>query len=99
VAGIMLAGGAGALHLWQSAFWSELGDSGPVCWFGFWVMNTDRQTGRTVTAFLDSPASRPFRRGATFFAAAFLGAVEALTWLIVDPQQFIDCASVRPTRA
>jgi ACS family glucarate transporter-like MFS transporter len=88
VASIVLAGGAGALYLSQSAFWSlssRLGGRASGSLSG--VMNTGNQIGGAITASLTPLIAKYFGWGVSFFVAAGLCAVGALLWLAVDPDQ------------
>jgi ACS family glucarate transporter-like MFS transporter len=98
VASIILAGGAGALYLSQSAFWSVSSDiagrsSGSVSG----VMNMGNQIGGAVTASLTPLIAKHFGWGTSFVVAAALCAVGSLTWLLVDPQKELSLNSVEAT--
>ena len=86
LASVVLAGGAGALYLSQSSFWSVTADiagasSGSVSGF----MNTGNQIGAAITATLTPWIAARFTWSASFFVAAALCVVGALCWLVVDP--------------
>jgi len=86
LASVVLAGGAGALYLSQSSFWSVTADiagasSGSVSGF----MNTGNQIGAAITASLTPWIATRFGWMASFLAAAGLCFVGALCWLAVDP--------------
>ena len=88
VASIVLAGGAGALYLAQSSFWSVTADiagrsAGSVSGF----MNMGAQIGGAVTAQLTPWIALKFGWTASFLVAAALCVVGAAAWLIVDPHQ------------
>ncbi|PYX83406.1 MAG: MFS transporter [Acidobacteria bacterium] len=88
IASIVLAGGAGALYLSQSSFWSVTVDiagksSGSVSGF----MNMGNQIGGAVTASLTPVIAKHFGWGASFLIAAALCAVGALAWLFVNPER------------
>ena len=90
VASIVLAGGAGALYLSQSSFWSVTVDiagrhAGPVSGF----MNMANQIGGAVTSSLTPVIAKHFGWTASFLVAAGLCAVGALAWLAVDPDRQI----------
>lgn len=88
LASIILAGGAGALYLSQSAFWSVTSDiAGTSAGSVSGVMNMGNQIGGVVTASLTPLIAKHFGWGASFFVAAALCAVGSLTWLAVDPQR------------
>jgi ACS family glucarate transporter-like MFS transporter len=86
VASVVLAGGAGALYLSQSSFWSVTADiaggsSGSVSGF----MNMGAQIGGAVTASLTPVLAGQFGWTISFYVAAGLAAAGALAWLPVDP--------------
>ena len=86
LASIILAGGAGALYLSQSSFWSvtaDLGGTSAGMVSGF--MNMIGQLGGVVTASLTPVLANHFGWTASFLAAAGLCAVGSLLWLLVDP--------------
>jgi ACS family glucarate transporter-like MFS transporter len=86
LASIVLAGGAGALYLSQSTFWSVTADiAGESAGSVSGVMNMGAQIGSTVTATLTPLIASRFGWGASFGVAAFLCATGALAWLLVDP--------------
>jgi ACS family glucarate transporter-like MFS transporter len=86
LASVVLAGGAGALYLSQSSFWSVTADiagasSGSVSGF----MNTGNQIGAAITASLTPWIATRFGWTASFLTAAALCLVGAVCWLAVDP--------------
>ena len=86
VASLVLAGGAGALYLSQSSFWSVTADiagasAGSVSGF----MNMGNQVGAAITASLTPWIAMRLGWTASFLAAAILCLLGAATWLIVDP--------------
>lgn len=86
LASLVLAGGAGALYLSQSSFWSVTADiagrsSGSVSG----VMNMGAQIGGAVTASLTPVIAAHFGWTASFWVAAALSLVGAGAWLLVDP--------------
>jgi ACS family glucarate transporter-like MFS transporter len=86
LASVVLAGGAGALYLSQSSFWSVTADiagasSGSVSGF----MNTGNQIGAAITASLTPWIATRFGWTASFLTAAALCLVGATCWLAVDP--------------
>jgi len=88
VASIVLAGGAGALYLSQSSFWSVSADiggafSGSVSGF----MNMGAQFGGAVTASLTPAIAARFGWTASFLVAASLSILGALAWLFVNPNR------------
>ena len=86
VASIVLAGGAGALYLSQSSFWSVTSDiAGRSAGSVSGVMNMGGQFGGAVTASLTPLLAKYFGWGMSFFVAAALCAFGAVTWAAVDP--------------
>ncbi|HZQ24451.1 MAG TPA: MFS transporter [Terriglobales bacterium] len=88
VAGVVLAGGAGALYLSQSSFWSVTADiggtsSGAVSGF----MNMGAQVGGAITASLTPWIAGRFGWAASFLVAAALCGIGAVAWVFVDPAQ------------
>jgi len=88
LASIVLAGGAGALYLAQSSFWSVTAhiagaSSGSVSGF----MNMGAQIGGAVTASLTPWIASRFGWTASFLVAAALCVLGALAWLLVDPSR------------
>lgn len=87
VASVILAGGAGALYVSQSSFWSVTADlaghsSGSVSGF----MNMGAQIGGAVTAQLTPWVAKEFGWTASFLVAAGLCVIGSVAWLFVDPQ-------------
>ncbi len=86
LASIVLAGGAGALYLSQSSFWSVTADlAGRSAGTVSGVMNMCNQIGGAVTASLTPIIANHFGWHASFLVAASLCVVGALSWLPVDP--------------
>jgi ACS family glucarate transporter-like MFS transporter len=90
LASVVLAGGAGALYLSQSSFWSVTADiagrsSGTVSGF----MNTGNQIGAAITASLTPWIAARLGWTASFLVAAALCLVGAATWLAVDPTKVL----------
>jgi len=88
VASVVLAGGAGALYLSQSSFWSVTVDiagasSGSVSGF----MNMGNQIGAALTASLTPWIAARFGWTTSFLVAAALCLVGAVSWLVVDPSR------------
>ncbi len=87
VAALVLAGGAGALYLSQSAFWAVTADiargsSGAVSGF----MNTGNQLGGALTATLTPLIAARLGWTTSFYVAAGLSVLAAAAWLFVDPE-------------
>ena len=88
VASVVLAGGAGALYLSQSSFWSVTSEmagasSGSVSG----VMNMGGQIGGAVTASLTPLIAKHFGWNSSFFVAAALCCGGALLWLVVNTER------------
>ena len=86
LASVVLAGGAGALYLSQSSFWSVTADiagssSGSVSGF----MNMGGQIGGTVTGSLTPWIAARYGWTASFLVAAALCFLGAASWLFVNP--------------
>ncbi len=86
LASVVLAGGAGALYLSQSSFWSVTADiagrsAGSVSGF----MNMGGQFGGALTGSLTPWIAARYGWTASFLVAAGLCFVGALSWLAVDP--------------
>jgi MFS transporter, ACS family, glucarate transporter len=86
LASVVLAGGAGALYLSQSSFWSVTADiagasSGSVSGF----MNMGGQLGGAITGSLTPWIAVRYGWTASFLAAAALCMLGAISWLLVNP--------------
>jgi ACS family glucarate transporter-like MFS transporter len=95
VASVVLAGGAGALYLSQSSFWSVTADiagraAGSVSGF----MNMGGQIGGAVTSSLTPWIAASYGWTASFLVAAALCLVGAVSWLVVNPLNSL--TEVRP---
>ncbi len=87
LATIVLAGGAGALYLSASSFWSVTADIGGASAGSVsGIMNMCNQTAGAVTASLTPFIAARFGWTASFMVAASLCAVGSLAWLLVDPE-------------
>jgi ACS family glucarate transporter-like MFS transporter len=87
----VLAGGAGALYLSQSSFWSVTADiggasSGSVSGF----MNMGNQFGGMITASLTPWIALHFGWTTAFLVAAAICVCGAMSWLLVDPRERLD---------
>jgi ACS family glucarate transporter-like MFS transporter len=94
LASFVLAGGAGALYLSQSSFWSVTADisgSSPGSVSG--LMNMGAQIGGAVTASLTPAIAGRFGWEASFSVAAALCVAGALAWLLVDPKRVLEAPS------
>ena len=86
VASIVLAGGAGALYLSQSSFWSLTADiGGPSSGSVSGFMNTGNQIGAAITASVTPWIAARYGWNASFLIASALCFLGAVCWLIVDP--------------
>jgi MFS transporter, ACS family, glucarate transporter len=87
VASVVLAGGAGALYLSQSCFWSisaDIGKDSAGSVSGF--MNMGNQLGGALTASLTPAIAAHFGWGASFIVAGCLCGAGAVAWLVVRPE-------------
>jgi ACS family glucarate transporter-like MFS transporter len=85
-AAMILAGGAGALYLAQSAFWAVSADIGRQSAGSLsGVMNMGAQTGGIVTASLTPFIADAYGWTASFTVAALIALVGAVLWLFIDP--------------
>jgi len=87
IASVALAGGAGALYISQSSFWSisaDIGGKSAGAVSGF--MNMGGQLGGTLTASLTPLIAKHYGWTASFLAAAALCAAGSLAWLLVHPE-------------
>ncbi len=88
LASLVLAGGAGALYLSQSSFWSVSADigresAGSVSGF----MNMGGQFGGALTASLTPAIANRYGWTASFMVAGCLCAAGAIAWLAVQPER------------
>jgi ACS family glucarate transporter-like MFS transporter len=96
LAGIVLAGGAGALYLAQSSYWSVTADiAGASAGLTSGFMNMGAQLGGAVTAILTPVIAAQFGWTYPFLVAATLSALGAVAWLAVDPSRNLDCMGQR----
>lgn len=94
VAVLVLAGGAGALYLSQSSFWSVTADIGGTSAGSVSsLMNMGNQIGGMISIVLTPWIATRFGWIAAFFVAAALCIVGAIAWLFVDPGERIAAAS------
>jgi len=97
LASVVLAGGAGALYLSQSSFWSVTADiAGESSGFVSGFMNTGNQIGAAITASLTPWIAARFTWSTSFLVAAALCLVGAACWLIVDPTKVLVPANADP---
>jgi ACS family glucarate transporter-like MFS transporter len=88
LASVVLAGGAGALYVSQSSFWSVTADiagasAGSVSGF----MNMGGQLGGALTGSLTPWIAVRYGWTASFLVAAALCVIGAVAWLFVNPQK------------
>ncbi len=97
LASVVLAGGAGALYLSQSSFWSLTADiAGPSSGSVSGFMNTGNQIGAAITASLTPWIAARFSWTASFLVAAALCCVGAASWLVVNPERSLVSAQDAP---
>ncbi|HTZ49052.1 MAG TPA: MFS transporter [Verrucomicrobiae bacterium] len=88
LASLVLAGGAGALYLAQSSYWSVTADiAGPSAGSVSGFMNMGAQLGSAVTALLTPFIASRVGWTYPFVAAAILSALGAVAWFAVDPSR------------
>ncbi|MBC2665854.1 MFS transporter [Novosphingobium flavum] len=93
LASLFLAGGAGALYLSQSAYWTlsaNLGGASAGSVSGF--MNMANQIGGIATASLTPFIAKDFGWSASFLFAAAICLVGAVLWLLIDPDDRVATA-------
>lgn len=91
IATLFLAGGAGALYLSQSAYWTlsaNLGGGSAGSVSGF--MNMCNQLGGVVTASLTPWIAERYGWTSSFGFAAALCLAGAGAWLLIDPEQTLE---------
>jgi MFS transporter, ACS family, glucarate transporter len=87
-AALVLACGAGALYLAQSAFWAVSADiAGEFTGIVSGMMNMGGQIGGACTASLTPLIAAHFGWGISFVVAASLVVIGALAWTVIDPNQ------------
>ena len=88
VASLVLAGGAGALYLAQSAYWAVSADiAGHSAGSVSGLMNMGAQTGGALTASLTPWIAEHFGWTTSFLVAAAVCLAGSLAWLLVNPGQ------------
>jgi ACS family glucarate transporter-like MFS transporter len=86
LATVVLAGGAGAIYLSISSFWSVTADiGGASAGTASGVMNTGNQLAGALTSVATPWIAGNFGWTASFLTAAAVCAVGAVVWLVVDP--------------
>jgi ACS family glucarate transporter-like MFS transporter len=95
LAGLILAGGAGALYISQSSFWSVSVDiAGPSTGVFSSIVNTGGQIGGAATASLTPWIAQHYSWTTSFAVAAALAVLCALYWLTVHPETQLDSEGV-----
>jgi ACS family glucarate transporter-like MFS transporter len=90
LASFVLAGGAGALYIAQSAFWAVVADiAGSSSGSASGLMNMVGQIGGATTASLTPYIADKFGWTESFLVAAALCAVGGLAWFTVRPERQI----------
>jgi MFS transporter, ACS family, glucarate transporter len=88
VAGIVLSGGAGALYLSQSSYWSVTADiAGESAGSASGFMNMGGQFGGALTASLTPVIAQEYGWTSSFLVAAVLSVAGAMAWLLVHPER------------
>jgi MFS transporter, ACS family, glucarate transporter len=88
LASVVLAGGAGALYLSQSSFWSASADvGGAFAGSVSGIMNMGNQIGGAITASLTPLIASRFGWNTSFGVAAGLCVLGAAAWLMVDARR------------
>jgi MFS transporter, ACS family, glucarate transporter len=91
LAGVILAGGAGALYLSQSSFWSVSVDiAGHSSGVFSSMVNMGGQIGGAVTASLTPWIAQRFGWTTSFAVAAALAIFGAFCWMTVHPERPLD---------
>ncbi|MDE1177293.1 MAG: MFS transporter [Edaphobacter sp.] len=91
LAGVILAGGAGALYLSQSSFWSVSNDiAGRSSGVFSSMVNMGGQIGGAVTASLTPWIAQRFGWTTSFALAAAFAVLGAICWLTVHPERPLD---------
>jgi MFS transporter, ACS family, glucarate transporter len=91
VAGVILAGGAGALYFSQSSFWSVSVDiAGRSSGVFSSMVNMGGQIGGAVTASLTPWIAQRFGWVTSFAIAAALAVIGAICWTTVHPELPLD---------
>jgi MFS transporter, ACS family, glucarate transporter len=91
LAGMILAGGAGALYLSQSSFWSVSVDiAGRSSGVFSSMVNMGGQIGGAVTASLTPWIAQRYGWTTSFSVSAALALIGAICWMTVHPEQPLD---------
>jgi ACS family glucarate transporter-like MFS transporter len=96
LASLVLASGAGALYIAQSAYWAVTADiAGPSAGSASGLMNMGAQLGGALTASLTPWIADHFGWTASFLTASALCTLGAAAWLLVDPGRQIGQREIR----
>jgi MFS transporter, ACS family, glucarate transporter len=88
VAGIVLSGGAGALYLSQSSYWSVTADiAGGSAGSASGFMNMGGQLGGALTASVTPAIAQQYGWTSSFLVAAVLSIAGGFAWLLVQPDR------------
>jgi ACS family glucarate transporter-like MFS transporter len=88
LASLVLSGGAGALYLAQSSYWSVTADiAGKSAGSTSGFMNMGAQLGGALTASLTPAIAQEYGWTSSFLVAAALSVVGGFAWLLVDPNR------------
>jgi len=88
VASIVLSGGAGALYLSQSSYWSVTADiAGDSAGSASGFMNMGGQLGGALTASLTPAIAQQYGWESSFLVAAVLSIAGGIAWLLVEPDR------------
>ncbi|MEO6911820.1 MAG: MFS transporter [Edaphobacter sp.] len=91
LAGVILAGGAGALYFSQSSFWSVSADiAGRSSGIFSSIVNMGGQIGGAVTASLTPWIAQRYGWTTSFGLAAAFAIIGALCWMTVHPERPLD---------
>jgi ACS family glucarate transporter-like MFS transporter len=90
LASLVLAGGAGALYLSQSAYWSVTADiAGRSAGTASGLMNMVGQIGAATTSTLTPVIADRLSWTASFLVAAGMAVLGSVAWLFVNPEESI----------
>ncbi len=99
LASLVLAGGAGALYLSQSSFWSVTADIGGVSAGSVsGLMNMGNQIGAALTAIVTPWLATRFSWTTSFRVASAFCVIGAASWLIVDPSHQLESVEQPPPK-
>ncbi len=97
LAGVILAGGAGALYLSQSSFWSVSVDiAGRSSGIFSSMINMGGQLGGAVTASLTPWIAQRYGWTTSFAVAAGLALLGSICWMTVHPERPLQVESTEP---